>query len=136
MGLHMEITSDGQVPFWLSEVRKRMKASVYNIDKSVCTFVGRPPRMSRKYCVMQLPLGLDIESWRLQGRELEEAVERLDAAGWDTGDSMRGVHWTRCALICNMIREDILELSLGTVPQDDVAVAQQVLTCSTCDLRH
>jgi hypothetical protein len=73
---------------------------------------------------MQLPLGLGIESWRLQGRALEEAVERLDAAGWDTGDSIRGTQWQRCSLICNMIREDILELSLGTMPQDDVAVAQ------------
>jgi hypothetical protein len=105
------------------------KASVYNLDKSLCTFVGRPPRISRKYCYMQqLLLGLDIESWRLQGRALEEAVDRLDSADWDTGSSLRGVHWTRCSLICNMMREDILELSLGTLPQDDFAIAQYALS--------
>ena len=113
-----------------------MKASVYCLDKRACTFVGRPPRMSRKYCSMQLPLGLGIESWALQGQALEEAVERLDATGWDTGESIRGTHWTRCTLISSIIREDILELSLGTIPQDDTVVAQQVLTRSPSWLRH
>lgn len=65
MDLHTEITVSLEVPFWLSEPRKRVKASVYNLDKSLCIFVGRPPRMSRKYCYMQLPLSLEIESWRL-----------------------------------------------------------------------
>ena len=101
-----------------------VKATTYYLDKSVCTFVGRPPRMIRKYCSMQLPLGLDSESYRLQGRALEEAVERLDVAGWDRAGSLRGTHWTRCCLICSMIREDILELSLGSVPQNDTTVAQ------------
>jgi hypothetical protein len=78
--------------------------------------------------MQQLLLGLDIESWRLQGRALEEAVDRLDSADWDTGSSLRGVHWTRCSLICNMMREDILELSLGTLPQDDFAIAQYALS--------
>lgn len=123
MDLHTEITVCAKVRFWLLEVKRRMKASIYNPNKSLCTFVGRPPRMSCKYRYMQLPLGLDIESWRLQGRALEEAVDRLDAAGWDVGDSLRGVYWMRCSLICNMIREDVLELLLGTVPQEDLTIA-------------
>ncbi len=73
---------------------------------------------------MQLPLGLDLESFRLQGHELEEAVNELDADGWNTQDSLRDAQWTRAALICNMIREDILELSLGALPQGDLAFAQ------------
>jgi hypothetical protein len=39
--------------------------------------------------MQQLLLGLDIESWHLQGRALEEAVDRLDSADWDTGSSLR-----------------------------------------------
>ena len=73
---------------------------------------------------MQLPLGLELESLHLQGRELEEAVNELDSEGWNTSDSLRDSQWTRAALIVSMIREDILELSLGALPHGDLAFAQ------------
>jgi hypothetical protein len=35
MDLHTEITVSSKVPFWLSQARKGVKASVYNLDKSL-----------------------------------------------------------------------------------------------------
>ena len=124
MGLHMEIKVSTDVPFWLSEIRKRSFAGIYSLDKSICTFVGRPPRLPRKYCYMQLPLSLHIDTLHLQGAELEEAVNRLDADGWSTDKTLRGTILVRASLATSMIREDILELSLGTIPQGDLTFAQ------------
>jgi hypothetical protein len=123
-GLHGEIEVSADVPFWMSELRKRVFAGTYVIDKSLSNFLGRPPRLPRKYCVMQLPLDLEPEHLRLPEAELEDIVNKLDQHGWNTNASLRGMVWIRCHFIISMICEDVLELSLAALPEDDGSLAQ------------
>ena len=103
-GLHTEIEVSPDVPFWLSEIRKRTFCHAYNLDKSISTFMGRPPRLPRKYCAMQLPLDLDVAHLRLPAADLETELENLDEDGWNTAGEYRSTCYSRTALICNMIR--------------------------------
>ena len=73
---------------------------------------------------MQLPLDLDDSSLSLPQDQLEAAVNLLDEDGWNRAFSIRGSAMIRSLLVCDMVRDDILELSLTTLPQDDNAIAQ------------
>jgi hypothetical protein len=73
---------------------------------------------------MQLPLDLDDSCLSLPHDQLEAKVSLLDAGGWNRGFYLHGSSITRALLICDMVRDDILELSLITLPQDDDAIAQ------------
>jgi hypothetical protein len=102
----------------------RTFAKIYNVDKTTSSLLGRPPRLCRRYCSMQLPLDLDDSCLSLPHDQLEGIVNLLDAAGWNREFSIHGCAFTRALLICDMVREDILELSLTTLPQNDDAIAQ------------
>ena len=73
---------------------------------------------------MQLPLDLDDRSLSLPQNQLEAAVNLLDESGWAREPSLRGSAVMRALLISNMVRDDILELSLTTLPQNDDEIAQ------------
>ena len=138
-GLHGEIGVSHEVSFWLSEIRKRTFAVTYNFDKGISSFlgchvpahssyashshtchIGRPPRLPRRYCTMQLPLDLNEEHVRLPEAQLNDELNRLDEFGWNTNGEFRGTLYVRTSLICNMIREDILELELAALSVNDV----------------
>lgn len=126
-GLHTGSSVSSEVPFWLSEIRKRTVANAYNSDKTISSFMGRPPRLSRRYCSMQLPLDINLTTLQLPTAQLAVEVERLDEDGWNTEGEARSNLFTRSSLVCNMIREDILELALASLPNDNIAVAENIL---------
>jgi hypothetical protein len=132
-GLHGEIEVSADVPFWMSEVRKLLFAATYIFDKSISNFLGRPPRLPRKYCTMQLPLDLETKNLRLPEDELEGVVNRLDQHGWNTNASLGGMVWIRCTFIMSMICEDILELALAALPEDDGSLGQYECTANLAD---
>lgn len=120
MGLHQEIKESPDVPFWLTEFRRRCVGIIYGIDKMMSVFLGRPPRISYRYCSITNPLDLDFED--LDGPDIAQKLASINqATGWNTDGAMRKSSHTRCFVIINRIREDILELSLGR-SVDDVAV--------------
>ena len=41
---------------------------MYAVDKLMATFVGRPPRISRRYCSVQVPLDLEISGRSIMSR--------------------------------------------------------------------
>jgi chromatin structure-remodeling complex subunit RSC3/30 len=129
-GLHGEIRPSETVPFWLSELRKRQFVVTYSLDKSSSIFLGRPPRLQRKYCSMQLPLDLDSKHLRLPALQLEDEINKLDEAGWNTEGSFRENLYARTMLICHMITEDIQELMLSTIPEHREEYALTVLSRS------
>lgn len=66
---------------------------------------------------MQLPLDLRQGFLRLDPTQLEHEINKLDDHGWNTEGLMMATTYVRTHLICNMIGEDILELSLDALPQ-------------------
>jgi hypothetical protein len=73
---------------------------------------------------MQLPLDLSDSCLNLPHSQLEATVNLLDSGGWNPVPSIQGPALMRVCLICDMLRDDILELALTTLPQNDDAIAQ------------
>lgn len=113
MGLHQEKKVDAQTSFFICELRIRIFDEVYGHDKSVATFLGRPPRLSHRYCVLQLPLDLTDNEMLLEGPELEACLAKLKD-GWNAKNHFGRVTWRRVWSQHARIREDILEIALGT----------------------
>ena len=112
-GLHENVQEGHNVPFFLVEVRKRIFARLYGIDISLATFLGRPPRMSKRFCCINFPLDLDPEAYCIGGEALDRELSNLDANGWNTQGHIRTSAVMRWSIVTAMIREDTLELLLG-----------------------
>ncbi|KAL9619397.1 MAG: hypothetical protein Q9160_005992 [Pyrenula sp. 1 TL-2023] len=132
MGLHQDIKPSKDLPFFLVEVRKLIFARAYYTDKELGTFLGRPPRISQRYCICHMPLDLSAEEVGLESSELERAVSGLDPNGWNQAGKTTGATTTRAMLINSLFREEILELSLGpidattlTARADDISRRQE-----------
>jgi hypothetical protein len=126
-GLHQEIKESPDVPFWLTEFRRRSVGVIYGIDKMMSVFLGRPPRISQRYCSITNPLDLDFEDFAEDGPELAEKLALIDkVTGWNADGVMRKSTHTRCFVIINRIREDILELSLGRSVEDVSAISADI----------
>lgn len=83
MGLHQEIKEDENTPFFLTHCRKRQFVIGYIVDKSLSTFLGRPPRLPRRFCLIQMPLDLSDNQLMMDGETLQEVISNLDSEGWN-----------------------------------------------------
>jgi hypothetical protein len=124
LGLHQEIKTSPEVPFWLAEIRKRCFATTYAVDKLMATFVGRPPRISRRYCSIQIPLDIEIADLALSDEDLNHKLSQLDPDGWYHDGVMRRSAYMRTFLVTSRIREDILEISLGPEAENTLELGQ------------
>lgn len=93
--------SDDSPPF-LVELRRAAFARVYSADKNFAIFLGRPPRMSKKFCDLQLPLSRNglTEDWSTPSeanapQEWAEICYRAD---------------TRWSALCASLKDEILEM--------------------------
>ena len=126
MGLHQGSRPDAETPFFLSELRKKIFISAYGHDKVVATFLGRPPRLSHRYCKMDAPLDLSDDELCLEGPELEAVLSSLDSNGWNTSCNLHRTTWQRVWFQHARVREDILEIALGSGDDDISFQAEQV----------
>ena len=126
LGLHQGSRPDAETPFFLAEMRKRMFISAYGHDKVVATFLGRPPRLSHRYCKMDMPLDLSDDQLCLDGADLDNVLSSLDANGWNTNGHLYRTTWLRVWFQHCRIREDILEIALGSGDEDISFQAEQV----------
>ena len=128
LGLHQGNKEGPETPFFLAQLRKKIFISAYGHDKVMATFVGRPPRLSHKYCKMESPLDLSDDEVFSEGAELQHALSNLDEGGWNTGGHLHRNTWIRVWFQHCRIREDILEIALGSSEdEEDIAYkAQQV----------
>nr|POF06872.1 hypothetical protein CFP56_31496 [Quercus suber] len=126
MGIHQGNYVDSSTPFWMSELRRKIFISAYGRDKSSATFLGRPPRLSYRYCKMEMPLDLNGEDIFYGGKALEAAVGALDPNGWNTTGAFQRTTWLRAWFQHCKIREEILEIALGSDDHDLVERTQVI----------
>ncbi|KAK4544723.1 hypothetical protein LTR36_003972 [Oleoguttula mirabilis] len=126
LGLHQGNPVNSETPFWLTELRKKIFISAYGRDKIVATFLGRPPRLSYRYCKMEAPLDLSDEQLLLDAPELDAVVASLDVNGWNTSGKLNRTTWLRVWFQHCRVREDILELALGSDEQEVSYRAEQI----------
>ncbi|KAF2720008.1 hypothetical protein K431DRAFT_250073 [Polychaeton citri CBS 116435] len=114
LGLHQEKRVDAQTPFWLCQTRVRLFALAYSYDKFQATHLGRPPRLSRRYCAVQLPLDMSDEEICSDEPALSAALAGLDKDGWNSSGLRHRHTWKRAWQRLLPLREDILEFASAT----------------------
>ena len=119
LGLHKEKRVDTHTPFFLCELRIRLFETIYAHDKYVSTYLGRPPRISYRHCVIQLPSDLSDDEICGDENVLIAALAKLQN-GYATSGKITRATRRRASLIHYIIREDILEIVLGN-PHEDVS---------------
>jgi hypothetical protein len=119
-GLHNEIKVNDTTPFFISEFRKRLFICAYEDDKYAALFVGRPPRLTRPYCRIQLPLDLNDAQIMSDGPDLEKALLSLDGQGWNQKGVVEYSTFARILASNALITEEILEISLGVLEPDEL----------------
>lgn len=112
-GLHQRLDKDPQMPVFLVELRKQIFARVYVLDISFAAFLGRPPRISKRHCMIPMPLDIDREALRLTAEPLNEELSHLDRNGWNKQGEIRIFSALRWSVMASKIREEILEAMLG-----------------------
>ncbi|KAF7714941.1 Fungal Zn(2)-Cys(6) binuclear cluster domain-containing protein [Penicillium ucsense] len=55
LGYHENVEAKPQIPPFLMELRKTAFARIYSADKNIAIFLGRPPRMTKRFCYFQIP---------------------------------------------------------------------------------
>jgi hypothetical protein len=111
----------------MAELRKRLFICAYDNDKYTATFSGRPPRLTRHYCCLQIPLDLTDTQTMSEGLDLEDAVENLDIEGWNQSGMVQRSTFARLAATNALITEEILEVSMGnSAPEDTVQRAAEI----------
>ncbi|KAF2732346.1 hypothetical protein EJ04DRAFT_470224 [Polyplosphaeria fusca] len=119
-GLHEEIKVDDNTPFFMAELRKRVFICSYENDKYTSAFVGRPPRLVRQYCRIQLPLDLSDAQLMSDGTDLDNAVGSLDGQGWNQDGHVGRSTFARIFASNALVLEEILEISLGDLPSEEI----------------
>ncbi|KAI7540078.1 hypothetical protein KC331_g9375 [Hortaea werneckii] len=125
-GLHQGNSVNAETPFWLAELRKKIFVSAYGRDKQTATFLGRPPRLSYRYCKMEEPLDVPDQMLFVEGIEPADILARVDDNGWNTNQILTATTWKRVWFQHCRIREDILELALGSDDGDISSRAAQI----------
>lgn len=113
LGFHKGFKGGESGPPYLIELRKRVIALAHERDKELATFVGRPPRLSQRYFTVDLPLDLPDSVLIGPVEDFEAAKAKLDVNGWNRDAVIHPVSSLRAILLLSLIREDVLELSLG-----------------------
>ena len=114
-GMHQDSTTSSsnpaEYPGFMHQWRRRCFTSVYSMDKTIATTLGRPPLIHRNYCVLDAPLDFDDDD--LTGPELECALQKLDQHAWNTDGRRRTTTFMRLRYLLATVREEVLELHLG-----------------------
>ncbi|KAJ5641240.1 hypothetical protein N7490_005240 [Penicillium lividum] len=114
-GLHQEPVD---VPFFLKEGRKRTMVAAYAYDKSLATFLGRPPLISWRYCELPMPLDLSWDEIYAEPVVRQVAIANLTSDGWNKAGCIQNGALARVCLLSSIFREKALELSLGRQTED------------------
>ncbi|KAF2112247.1 hypothetical protein BDV96DRAFT_497984 [Lophiotrema nucula] len=98
LGYHEQVEDGNALPQWLKDLRQGAFARAYSANTNVSIFLGRPPRMNRKYCHFNF-LGVGIGEGSLQ-----PPLWRQDGQF----DYLTDTKWSA---LCALLKEEILDLS-------------------------
>lgn len=94
-------------PRFIVELRKTAFGRVYSADKNISLFLGRPLRLSKRFCHFQVPdsrLPIDCDS------SSTTQLEPLESSQWAPNSKMNYRAETAWTALCASVKEDIMEL--------------------------
>ncbi|KAH8700848.1 hypothetical protein BGW36DRAFT_357489 [Talaromyces proteolyticus] len=122
LGLHQPENRDvSSIPFFLSELRKRIMVAAYSLDKQLATLLGRPPRIAWQYCSIQYPLDLSYDELfaaSLSKEQEKQILSGLGPDGWNIKGRITSGSRGRFHLMISKIREKVLAVSLSPHSDD------------------
>ncbi|RDW92202.1 hypothetical protein BP5796_01596 [Coleophoma crateriformis] len=117
-GLGLHRAQDLAAPVTISsEMRRRIWAVVFAVDKTLATFTGRPPGLSHRYMSCPMPLDLSDDILLAPREEIEKAISELDSNGWNTKGELYTATNLRANMVHALISSEILEIALGNSSQ-------------------
>ncbi|KAJ3535839.1 hypothetical protein NM208_g6969 [Fusarium decemcellulare] len=105
--------SQTRLPSFCAENKRRLFSYIFLNDKSIVSFTGRPPLLSRRYCSSPLPLDIQDDDLMSDRATLEEVTNRLDDRGWDTRGEIYSVTLVRARTLVANILDELIEIALG-----------------------
>ncbi|KXG45891.1 Transcription factor [Penicillium griseofulvum] len=112
LGLHRDSKTSSNIPEFLLESRRRQFAAAYQLDKSIATFLGRPPRIPWRYADCRMPLDISDETLATDNMALGYSHNYVDENGWNLQRVVQRSSWIRVRFIISTFRDEILEVSL------------------------
>lgn len=85
-------------------LRRTAFARAYSADKNMSIFLGRPPRMLRKYCRFRLP---DHLAEDIHGGDVSLLSNQFDWIADGPFDYMADTRWSG---LCSILKEEVLDL--------------------------
>ena len=113
MGYHAETNVGGYIPSYASEVRRRVTAHAFSLDKICVLFTGRPPQLSRRYITTPPPLDLPDAVLQADEETRRLALATLDGNGWNLDGKIHEATQARGRFMMSLIRDELMEISLG-----------------------
>ncbi|KLO80841.1 uncharacterized protein LW93_9086 [Fusarium fujikuroi] len=114
LGVHAEKLTGPYKPSLSSEHKRRLFGRVYNLDKAIVAFTGRPPLLNPRFCSTPPPLDLSDEDLLAGGAVLEKAVSELDSRGWNLRGGVYPSSICRAGYLMAVILNEIIDISLGS----------------------
>lgn len=125
-GLHRSLEGNQHTPTFIVELRKWIFSRVYASDISFAVFLGRPPRMSHRHCILHAPLDVDRSAYELSEDAWNEQLQQLDCTGWNTRGQVRAHAVLRWSMTTSKIREQTLDILLGPQITGEDQLVRQV----------
>ncbi|KAH7141179.1 hypothetical protein B0J13DRAFT_676183 [Dactylonectria estremocensis] len=98
-------------PFLLRYMSKELSTPVV---------LGRPIRLSHRYCSISPPLDSADDQITLEGADLEASLESLDLDGFNKSERLSRTTWLKVWLPFDRLREEVLNLALSQHTQEDI----------------
>ncbi|KAI9929946.1 hypothetical protein MW887_011756 [Aspergillus wentii] len=114
-GMHQMGNPERQYPNFINQWRRRCFAMVYTMDKIFATIIGRPPFLNRHYCILDLP------------EDLSNEMNDHNFSSTFRSSHSPSVSYIHLRFLLSIIREEILELHLGTNKTNIPARASQII---------
>lgn len=100
LGYHENTETKPGIPPFLIELRKAAFARIYSADKNIAIFLGRPPRMNKRFCYFQIP-SCDLDA---------RSNSNGSGNAWDPNSIVGYRADTRWSALCASLKEEIWEL--------------------------
>ncbi|KAJ6786488.1 hypothetical protein PWT90_06893 [Aphanocladium album] len=94
------------------QIRRRLFAGIFNIDKIIAIFTGRPPLLSQRFVSQAEPLDISDEELLQVPLRRGAKYSGVDSAGWSLGDKILPVSPLRARVMIAYVRDSILEMAL------------------------
>lgn len=107
LGYHEALGSPEEVPLFLIDIRRTALCRAYSADKNWSVFLGRPPRLLKKYCNLYAAIRLSPRNNQNNGPTIPT---QEDALQWNADTEMSTQAETRWTSISATLKEEILEL--------------------------